>query len=484
MELTLAHWMYVFVTVFVIITMLLRKGVVLPVLIGTFLVGLLYNGNVIAGFQAVFNANLVAAKELFNIFLIISLMIALLNSLKDLGADTRMVAPIQKVMVNGHVSYLILMVTTYVVSLFFWPTPAVPLICALLVPAAVRAGLPVMTAAMVVCISGQGMALSSDYIMQVAPMISATAAGIDTSLIADKVLVLSLITGLSSLSIVYLKERKAIKKNSPLKSAIELNAKEEAYTDGANEIAATVEEGSEIVHVKQTWGKVFAVLVPLSMLAIMIYMFQDKLTGGSGLEGGSGAAFIGGVSVILLILSTIAFNKMHAFDKISEHLTEGFVFSFRAMAPVIPIAGYFFMGSSDFSGAILSLSENAAKPAFLFDIIQAGQAYIPQNEFIAGFGLLIVGLITGIDGSGFAGLPLTGALSGALAAGSGLDVSTLAAIGQMGAVWSGGGTIIAWSSLVAIAGFLQISPIELARKNFIPVMVGLFIATFIAIIIW
>ena len=77
MELTLAHWMYVLVTVVVIITMLLRKGVVLPVLIGTFLVGLIYNGNVIAGFQTVFNANLVAAKELFNIFLIISLMIAL-----------------------------------------------------------------------------------------------------------------------------------------------------------------------------------------------------------------------------------------------------------------------------------------------------------------------------------------------------------------------------------------------------------------------
>ena len=489
MELTLAHWMYVLVTVVVIITMLLRKGVVLPVLIGTFLIGLIYNGNVIEGFQTVFNANLVAAKELFNIFLIISLMIALLNSLKDLGADTKMVAPIQKIMVNGHISYLILMVTTYVISLFFWPTPAVPLICALLVPAAVRAGLPVMTAAMVVCISGQGMALSSDYIMQVAPMISATAAGIDTSLIADKVLVLSLITGLSSLSIVYLKERKAIKKTSPLNSAIELNTEEKAYMEkayieGANEVAATVEESLEIIKIKRTWGRVFAVLVPLSLLAIMIYMFQDKLTGGSGLEGGSGAAFIGGVSVILLILSTIAFNKMHAFDKISDHLTEGFVFSFRAMAPVIPIAGYFFMGSSDFSGAILSLSENAAKPAFLFDLIQAGQDYIPQNEFIAGFGILIVGLITGIDGSGFAGLPLTGALSSALATGNGVDASTLAAIGQMGAVWAGGGTIIAWSSLVAIAGFLQISPIELARKNFIPVMIGLFIATLVAIILW
>ena len=38
---------------------------------------------------------------------------------------------------------------------------------------------------------------------------------------------------------------------------------------------------------------------------------------------------------------------------------------------------------------------------------------------LVAFGVLIVGMITGIDGSGFAGLPLTGSLSGALAPGGG-----------------------------------------------------------------
>jgi hypothetical protein len=151
---------------------------------------------------------------------------------------------------------------------------------------------------------------------------------------------------------------------------------------------------------------------------------------------------------------------------------------------VIPIAGYFFMGSGDFSASILSLGEEAAKPAFLFDLIQAGQNYIPQSPSIAAFSILIIGIITGLDGSGFAGLPLTGALSGAIAPGSNIDAGTLAAIGQMGAVWSGGGTLIAWSSLVAVAGFLQVSPLELARKNFFPVITGLIIATILAVIIW
>ncbi|MDN3016366.1 hypothetical protein PH210_09150 [Paenibacillus sp. BSR1-1] len=482
MELTLAHWVYLIVTAAVIIIMLFRKGVVLPLIIGTFIVAAVYKGSLIAGFQAVFNANLVAAKELFSIFLIISIMIGLLNSLKDLGADRRMVVPIQKIMVNGHVSYLVLMVTTYVISLFFWPTPAVPLICALLVPAAVSAGLPVMTSAMVIVIAGQGMALSSDYIMQVAPMLSAKAAGIDKAAVSDKAFILSLITGFSALAIVYVTHRKAITKKSG--SGSNVNTEEKAFFNVAEELAATAEETADLVQRKATWGKVFAVIVPLAMLAVMIFMFQTKIGGGSGFEGGDGAAFIGGVATILLVLATIAFNRIHALDKISEHITEGFVFAFKAMAPVIPIAGYFFMGSGDFSGAILSLGDKAAKPAFLFDLIQAGQNYIPHSPFFAAISILIVGIITGLDGSGFAGLPLTGALSGAIAPGSHIDPSVMAAIGQMGAVWSGGGTLIAWSSLVAVAGFLQVSPLELARKNFIPVISGLLLATILAVIIW
>src|SRR5690606_9323194 len=140
-ELTFAHWLYGFFTLAIIVTMIFRKGVVLPTLLGTFIIAWVFKGNIVDGFTAIFHANLIAAQELFNIFLIITFMLALLNSLKDLGADVRMIQPIQKVMVNGHISYFVLIAVTYVISLFFWPTPAVPLICALLVPAAVRAGL-------------------------------------------------------------------------------------------------------------------------------------------------------------------------------------------------------------------------------------------------------------------------------------------------------------------------------------------------------
>ena len=109
---------------------------------------------------------------------------------------------------------------------------------------------------------------------------------------------------------------------------------------------------------------------------------------------------------------------------------------------------------------------------------------IPHNSFMVAFGVLIVGMITGIDGSGFSGLPLTGALSGALSSTSGVDVATLAAVGQMGAIWTGGGTLIAWSSLIAVAGFASV-PVQKVRLLTLPVLAGdLGVATIVAVAIF
>ncbi|CAM4102946.1 hypothetical protein [Lederbergia lenta] len=473
MELTLVHWLYGLFTLLIILTMIFRKGVVLPSLLGTFVIASIYHANIIKGFTAIFNANLVAAKELFNIFLIITFMLALLHSLRDLGADRRMILPIQKLMINGHVSYFVLVVITYVISLFFWPTPAVPLICALLVPAAVRAGLPAMFAAIAVALAGQGMALSSDYIIQVAPGLSAKSAGIETELVADKALILSLIAGGVAIVLAYILYRKTIRpKNDPL-NELELQTMQ-STTETKNKAYSQ--------HVTM-WSKLFSVLVPFTLLGVVLYMIYTKIMAGrtSGLEGGDGAAFIGGVAVILLLLSTVAYGRQHALDYITNHITDGFVFAFKAMGPVIPIAGFFFLGSSDFAGNILGLESES--PALLFDIVQSAQTMLPQSGLFAAFSVLIIGIITGLDGSGFSGLPLTGALAASLQ-NSSIDASTLAAIGQMGSVWTGGGTIIAWSSLIAIAGFCGVSVMELVRKNFLPVIVGLIITTIAAVYIF
>ena len=467
-ELTISHLLYGLFTLLIIITMIFRKGVVLPTILGTFIIAWVYKGNIIDGFTAIFNANLVAAQELFSIFLIITFMLALLHSLRDLGADKRMIQPIHKLMVNGHVSFFVLAAVTYIISLFFWPTPAVPLICALLVPAAVRAGLPAIIAAVAIAIAGQGMALSSDYIVQVAPSLSAASAGIDTAVVADKAFIMSLIAGGTAILLAYLFYRKSIRSpNDPLNEG-------DLQTLHASETSVNKVRTANL----NTWSKIFAILVPLSLLIVVIYMMYNKLfAAGGDLVGGDGAAFVGGVAAILLLLSTVAFGKHHALDYISNHITDGFVFAFKAMGPVIPIAGFFFLGSPDFSGSILGVEEG---PALLFDLVTSTQEFLPQSALLAGLSLLVIGIITGLDGSGFSGLPLTGALAASLETGS-IDVETLAAIGQMGAIWTGGGTIIAWSSLIAIAGFCGVSVMDLVRKNFFPVIIGLIVMTFAAV---
>ena len=107
---------------------------------------------------------------------------------------------------------------------------------------------------------------------------------------------------------------------------------------------------------------------------------------------------------------------------------------------------------------------------------------IPAKGFLSAFGILILGIITGLDGSGFSGLPMTGTLSGAIAGGDTAVAAGLAALGQMGAIWSGGGTFVAWSSLVAVAGIVGVPVLDLARKNFIPVIIGMIISVIVAVL--
>ena len=474
MELTAAHWMYLIGTCLIILTMLFRQNVVVPAIIVTFLVGWIYGESFIFGLQTIFNASLTAAGELFNIFLIIAIMTALLHSLKSLGADEQMITPFQRVMKNGHISFWVIVIVTYLISLFFWPTPAVPLVGALLIPVAIRAGLPPIGAAIAISLAGQGMALSSDYVIQIAPTITATSASANIGVVADRALVLSIVTGIIALVIAYFTLIKHIRKpsmsylkeweNKHLESGI-MNEKDETRKN-------------------RPFSLLFAIIVPLTFLMIIIYMILSKFNESiPSLEGGTGAALIGGASILLLIFASLFNHSKQFLTDVSDHLVKGFLFAFKAMGPVIPIAGFFFIGSGELSAKILMVNPDEA-PSFLFDLIIAGQHYIPESAIIAGFGILLIGMITGLDGSGFSGLPLVGSLSGALGQTVGIDVETLAAIGQMGAIWVGGGTLIAWSSLVAVAGFSKVPVMELVRKSFVPVIIGLIISTIVGFILF
>ncbi|MCK8783315.1 hypothetical protein M0638_02825 [Roseomonas sp. NAR14] len=520
------HYVYLCGVAAIIASMVLRANVVVPAIVATFAVAATFSGSLVTAVTAVFNGSLVAAKELFNIFLVIALMTSLLHALRALGADQMMVRPFRRVMTNGHVAFLVLAACTYLISLFFWPTPAVPLVAATLLPAAIAAGLPAMGAAIAIAVAGQGMALSSDYVIRVAPAISARAAGIadQAGVIADKALLLSLVTGAVALGLGYLRIRASIAAPSPRhlarwqagatlaeslaeqreevapnigsfdKSVLALQAAEgvEEAALSADTLpgkAALAGGGTLAIASAPTqslrWGAILAVVTPIAFLLVIAFMLAPKVIPGlPELKGGDAAAMVGGTAALMMLIATFAADGAKAMHTAADHIVEGFVFSFRAMGTVLPIAGFFFLGSGEFSRAILGLPAAAAAPDLLFETIRAAQHLIPQSEAAVAFAVLLVGMITGIDGSGFAGLPLTGALSGALAPVSGAQASTLAAVGQMGAVWTGGGTLIAWSSLIAVAGFARVPVLDVVRMLFPPVVAGLVLSTAIAVVLW
>ena len=162
MHLTAAHWVFLAGVVVILATMILRKNIVVPAVVATFLTALVFTGSLATGLSSVFNASLTAATSLFSIFLIIAMVTSMLRALEGLGADRRMVAPFRRVMRNGHLAFWTLAIVTYFISLFFWPTPAVPLIGAVLLTVANRAGHRTLDGGFTVAIAGHGMARSSD----------------------------------------------------------------------------------------------------------------------------------------------------------------------------------------------------------------------------------------------------------------------------------------------------------------------------------
>ncbi|MNZ58875.1 hypothetical protein D3C78_768930 [compost metagenome] len=56
----------------------------------------------------------------------------------------------------------------------------------------------------------------------------------------------------------------------------------------------------------------------------------------------------------------------------------------------------------------------------------------------------------------------------------------MTALGQIAAIWVGGGTLIPWA-LIPAAAICGVSPFELARRNLKPVLLGLAVTTVVAI---
>ncbi|WP_445156748.1 hypothetical protein [Halomonas sp. E14] len=482
-QLTASHWIFLLVILAIFVSIGFRKGVIVPSIAGIFMLGLLADAphegvlnQTIFAVQVVFRALLNAGTELFDIMLVIALMVAMLKSLQSQGADRLMVAPMKKLMVGPWTAFFVVGITMYIAAAFFWPTPAVALVGTVLIPVAMQVGLPAIGAAMAVNLFGHGMALSADPVIQGASRLTAGAAGIDTTVLVPYTLLFSLVVGGVAITMACLALRRDMRSG-----VLEAPQTDEVFTPrsaGAAAVQASTVKDEEEPEAGP-YARIFAIAVPIILLGIAgLMIYRAVFMPDQAIRGGGATALLGGTATLLLVLSSFASHGHHALDGISTYTREGFFFAIKIFAPIIPIAGFFFLGHPGHSAEVIG----AGASGYLFDIGHNIGHFIDGNVFLLVFGMAFIGLLSGMDGSGFSGLPLVGSLSGALGTAADVDIHVLAALGQVAAIFAGGGTLAAWAfGVAADAGIAGVSPAALVRRNFVPVITGIIVASLLAV---
>ena len=439
------HYAYLIGVIVILAVMVLKKDTPAVCIAFLFILGLIGLKSVTGGIITVFSAVLYAGREFMEVLATIALVTSLSKCLKDLGSDYLMMVPMAGIMKTPSLTWWILGLTMFLFSLFLWPSPSVALVGAIMLPFAVKAGLNPLAAAMAMNLFGHGFALSYDVVIQGAPAISAGAAGLDTSSILRQAWPLFWMMGIVTVLSAYVLNRSQLDARGP-----RLSIQAEPSRPQGHKKAALF----------------LAVFTPIAFAGDIILMLL------CGLKGGDATSMVSGTALLITCLGALLGFGKQSLEKVTGYVTEGFLFAIRIFAPVIIIGAFFFLGGD----GITSIMGERFNRGIMNDWALWLAQNAPLNKYMAAFIQMVVGGLTGLDGSGFSGLPLTGALARTFGTATGSSVPVMAALGQITAIFVGGGTIVPWG-LIPVAAICNVSPLELARKNLIPVCIG-FACTF------
>lgn len=456
MVLTGAHYIYILFMVIILITMIMKKDTIVPCILGVFFMGLFFEKNIFGAITAVFNSFIISLNELGPIILIIAIMVALSKALEANNAIQYMVRPFSRVIKNSNTAFFVTGFVMLVLSWFFWPTPAVALVGAVFLPVAMRAGLPAIGVAVALNLFGHGLALSTDFVIQGAPSITAGAAGVAVSYVINDGMILFWVMGIVTISMAFYTLKRDINKGMFREELKGFESEEVEEFNGKSKIAT--------------------ILVALGFLADIIVMYIFDL------KGGDASALLGGTAVFLIIIINVINFGKDSLENVCESIIDGFVFGIKIFGAIIPIAAFFYMGEVAPLTGVFGKVLAPGSQGLLSDIGIALSQTIPLNKFAVSGIETVVGAITGLDGSGFSGISLVGSLASVFGTAINASVGALAALGQISGIWVGGGCLVPWG-LISAAAICGVSPIELAKRNFVPVITGLVVTTIVAMFI-
>lgn len=458
MELAGLHWIYILFIFCIIGFMIIRRDTTIICIVGIFTIALYATGNLTDSVAGIFTSFVYAITELLPTILVISIIVSLSQLLTKTGINEMMITPFSAFIRTPALAYWIIGILMMVMSWFFWPSPAVALIGAVLIPVAKRAGLPALGIAMAMNLFGHGIALSGDYVIQGAPKLTADAAGLPIKEVMSASIPLVIVMGVVTTTVAFYFLKRDMKRGSLQVST------NERIKDTGKEI--------DQQYLPNKLRILFALLIPVMFILDVIAMSIYNL------QGGEATALVGGTAVfILFILSLLSYGN-RGLEQVTVFLIDGLQFGFKVFGPVIPIAAFFYLGDAGFT-AILGDVLPKGSTGIVNDIGAALAHTVPLNKEIAAMTMTITGAVTGLDGSGFSGISLAGSIAKLFAVAIDSGAATLTALGQIAAIWVGGGTLVPWA-LIPAAAICNVDPFELARRNILPVAIGLIVTTIFA----
>lgn len=466
---TLAHWVFLIFVLFIILTLFWKKPPVLSAAIGLFVVGFAYSGNPLESIQISFRALSLATTNLLSVILLIGIVVALTHLLKDTGADQRIVQPLLRVN-RLSTAYWLIGIAMWVLTLMIWPTPAISLLGAVVVPALRKVGLNPLGLALSLTLFGEGMGLSGDFIIQGAPSLLSKSTGIPVPVLINESLpvvfssgLLAVITG-SFLIKFKLKDdsvTSAVKDNKLEPPKVLKRVRSRYSPNILNSLNTTKEE------VALQKSRILALIVIFCYGLTVFFMLFFKI------RGDAASALVGGTTFLILCIGVFIQERRKAFTSFVGYLKEGLRFSIGVFVPIVVMSSFFFLGTkTGFQQIFMKEGQG-----FFSDFAYLLSEFIPLNSWTVAGIIVLVAILGSMDGSGFSSIPLVGGIAIALSQVSDLPAVPFAVLGQIVGIWTGA-ALIPWGFSSVTSAITEVDPRALFRLTLPCYLVAIITAFF------
>lgn len=434
---TIAHWIFLAFVFLIVITLVWRKPPILAAAIGLFAVGLSHAKEPIGAIQISFRALSLATGNLLSVILLIGIIVGLTQLLKDSGADQVIVGPLLHLKRISS-AYWLVGITMWGLTSLIWPTPAISLLGAVIVPALKKMGVNSLGLALSLTLFGEGIGLSGDYIIQGAPNLLSKTTGIPVTILLNASIPVVFISGLFAV----------ITGSMLIKLRLHLSENTSASVqETGNKVLNSI---NEFVSLRNS--KLIALIVIVSYGLTLFFMVYFKI------RGDAASALIGGCTFLILCIGVIIKDQQKAFTSFVDYLKYGFRFSMGVFVPIVIMSSFFFLGTKSGFQQIF----HADGLGYFSDFAYYLSEIIPLSKWTVGGLILIMAILGAMDGSGFSSIPLVGGISIALSQAAHLSPIPFAVLGQVAGIWTGA-ALIPWGFTAVTSAITEVNSNNLFR---------------------